>query len=69
MLDDGNSDTMEQVWKLIGNLKTNPSLYLSLLRNEQLSERLGQPEQKSFYRLIYTLQIIYSLMTNYGRLR
>lgn len=55
MLSAGNSDTMEQVWKLIGSLKTNPSLYLSLLRNEHLDERLGSPEQMSNYRLMYTL--------------
>ena len=69
MLERGDCDTMEQVWKLIGSLKTSPALYLSLLRNESLAERLGQPDQVSNYRLLYTLQIIHNLMANYGKAR
>ena len=34
-------ETMEAVWRLIGRLKTSPKLYLSVLRNENLEERLG----------------------------
>jgi len=60
---------MDSVWRLIGQLKTNPQLYLSLLRNENLEERLGNPEEVSSYKLLYSLQIIYSLMSNYGKKR
>ena len=58
---------MESVWHLIGRLKTNPQLYLSFLRNENLEERLGvqSPDQAQSYRLLYFLQIIYSLLNNY----
>ena len=56
---------MESVWRLIGRLKTSPQLYLSLLRNENLRERLSDPDQVSSYRLLYSLQILYSLMANY----
>ena len=58
---------MESVWRLIGRLKTNPQLYLSVLRNENLEERLGveNPEQVQSYKLLYSLQIIYSLIGNY----
>ena len=69
MLGEGNQETMESVWRLIGRLKTNPQLYLSLLRNENLEERLGKTEEVSSYRLLYSLQIIYSLMASYGRKR
>jgi len=57
--------SMESVWRLIGELKTNPQLYLSILKNEDLEARLGNPRQLSSYRLLYTLQIMYSLMANY----
>ena len=58
---------MESVWHLIGRLKTNPQLYLSFLRNENLEERLGlqSPDQAQSYRLLYSLQIIFSLLSNY----
>lgn len=58
-------DSMEAVWRLVGKLKTSPSLFLSLMKNEKLEERLGRPSELSPYRLLYNLQIINSLMANY----
>ena len=58
---------MQAVWNLIGCLKTSPQLYLSLLKNERLEERLGRPRQTSNYRLLYTLQIIFNFMAYYRK--
>lgn len=51
---------------MIGQLKTNPKLYLSLLKNENLAERLGAPSETSTFKLLYCLQIIQSLMSSNG---
>jgi hypothetical protein len=56
----------DAVWNLIGQLKTNPKLYLSLLKNENLAERLGGPSETSTFKLLYCLQIIQSLLSSNG---
>ena len=57
----------ESVWGLIGQLKTNPKLYLSLLKNENLPERLGKPAEVPTFKLLYYLQILHSFLSGYGQ--
>ena len=59
----------ESVWGLIGQLKTSPKLYLSLLKNENLAERLGKPAEVPTFKLLYNLQILHSFLSSYGRKR
>ena len=61
-----DAKAQESVWNLIGQLKTNPKLYLSLLKNENLAERIGKPSEIPTYKLLYNLQILQSFLSNYG---
>ena len=63
----GDSKAQDAVWNLIGQLKTNPKLYLSLLKNENLPERLGKPAEVPTFKLLYCLQIIHSFLSSYGQ--
>ena len=65
----GDSRAQDAVWNLIGQLKTNPKLYLSLLKNENLAERLGKPAEVPTFKLLYYLQIIHSFLSSYGQKR
>ena len=62
----GDSRAQDAVWSLIGQLKTNPKLYLSLLKNENLAGRLGRPAEVPTFKLLYYLQIIHSFLSSYG---
>ena len=62
-----DSKAQDSVWNLIGQLKTNPKLYLSLLKNENLPERLGKPAEVPTFKLLYYLQIMHSFLSSYGQ--
>lgn len=57
----------EAIWKLVTSLKTNPHIYLSLLRNQDLSKMLQPEGGLPLHKQLYMLQILQSFVNGYSR--
>jgi hypothetical protein len=55
----------EAVWKLVTSLKTNPHIYLRMLRNQDIGQMLSADQP--MHKLLYVLQILQSFVNSYSR--
>ena len=61
-----STSSLDAVWDLIGQLQTNTKMYFEILQCQDLEQKLSSYEDQNQFRLIYCLQIIYGLISNYG---